>query len=110
MARMQRNGDPARASVVITLDLEADPVHGTLDMIVSVVRPIGHISAAPGFVEAPRVLDGASRLLVELFGEERGGHARMALYPPALPTHAPLTAELLLEIDEVVRPHDSASN
>jgi hypothetical protein len=63
-----------------------------------------------GVRRGARVLDGASRLLVELFGEERGGHARMALYPPALPTHAPLTAELLLEIDEVVRPHDSASN
>jgi hypothetical protein len=112
MARMQRNGDPAGASVVITLELEleAEPIHGTREMIVSVVRLVGHISAAPGFVEAPRVLDGAPRLLVELFGEERGGHARMALYPPALPTHAPLTAEHLLEIDEVVRPHDSAGN
>jgi YjgF/chorismate_mutase-like, putative endoribonuclease len=107
MARMQRNGDPARASVVITLDLEAEPIHSTLDMI---VRLVGHIRAAPGFVEAPRVLDGASRLLVELFGEERGAHARTALYPPALPTNAPLTAELLLEIDAVVRPHDSAGN
>jgi hypothetical protein len=110
MARMQRDGNPAGASTVITLDLEAEPIHGTFEVIVSVGRRVGHVSAAPGFVEAPRVLDGASRLQGELFGEERGGHARMELHPPALPTDAPPTAELVLEIYEVVRPHDSASN
>jgi hypothetical protein len=58
------------------------------------------VNAAPGFfVEAPSVLDGASQLLIDVFGWERGSHARMALYQPGLPGDAPLSAELVREID-----------
>jgi enamine deaminase RidA (YjgF/YER057c/UK114 family) len=101
-------GQASAGLVCLNLLAMARAVLGTLDKIASVVRLVGYINAAPEFVEAPRVLDGASRLLIELFGEERGGHARMALYQPALPGDAPLTAELLLEIDEGVRSDDSA--
>jgi hypothetical protein len=73
---------------------------GSLDRVKSVVRLVGYVNAAPAFVDAPRVLDGASRLLIDVFGEERGSHVRMALYQPSLPGDAPLTAEVLLEIDD----------
>jgi hypothetical protein len=77
----------------------ADLALGDLDAVRSVVRLVGYVNAAPGFVEAPSVLDGASQLLLDVFGPERGCHARMALYQPGLPDDAPLTAELLLEVD-----------
>jgi enamine deaminase RidA (YjgF/YER057c/UK114 family) len=92
-------GQASARLVALNLLAMARSKLGTLDRIQSVVRLVGYINAAPGFVEAPRVLDGASRLLVDLFGPERGSHARMALYQPGLPDNAPLTAELLLEID-----------
>jgi enamine deaminase RidA (YjgF/YER057c/UK114 family) len=78
----------------------ARAVLGTLDRVKAVVRLVGYINAAPGFVDGPRVLDGASRLLIDLFGETYGSHARMALYQPCLPGDAPLTAELLLEVGD----------
>jgi YjgF/chorismate_mutase-like, putative endoribonuclease len=66
---------------------------------------VGFVNAAPGFVQAPAVLDGASRLLLDAFGPERGRHTRMALCHAGLPGDAPLTAELLLAIG---RPRDHA--
>ncbi|MGH2797518.1 MAG: RidA family protein [Thermoleophilaceae bacterium] len=93
-------GQASARLVALNLLAMARSVLGRLDNVRSVVRLVGYINAAAGFVEGPRVLDGASRLLIEVFGEERGRHARMALYQPCLPGDAPLTAELLLEIDE----------
>jgi enamine deaminase RidA (YjgF/YER057c/UK114 family) len=92
-------GQASARLVGINLLAMAQAVVGDLEAVRSVVRLVGYINAAPGFVEAPSVLDGASRLLLDVFGAERGSHARMALYQPGLPGGAPLTAELLLEID-----------
>jgi enamine deaminase RidA (YjgF/YER057c/UK114 family) len=92
-------GQASARLVAINLLAMARAVLGDLDAVHSVVRLVGYINAAPGFVEAPRVLDGASGLLIDVFGPERGSHARMALYQPGLPGDAPLTAELLLEVD-----------
>lgn len=94
------NGQASARLVAVNLLAMARAVLGTLDRVRSVVRLVGYINAAPGFVEAPRVLDGASRLLIDVFGEERGSHARMALYQAGLPGDAPVTAELLLEVGE----------
>jgi enamine deaminase RidA (YjgF/YER057c/UK114 family) len=69
---------------------------GSLDRVERVVRLAGYVNCTPGFAEAPAVLDGASDLLIEVFGEERGTHARIALYQADLPREAPLTAELTL--------------
>lgn len=93
------DGQASARLVAINLLAMADAVLGCLDGVRSVVRLVGYVNAVPGFVEAPRVLDGASQLLLDVFGLERGAHARMALYQPGLPGDAPLTAELLLEID-----------
>ena len=93
------DGQASARLVALNLLAMARAVLGTLDRVSSVVRLVGYVNAVPGFVEAPRVLDGASHLLIDLFGAERGSHARMALYQPGLPGNAPLTAELLLEIN-----------
>jgi enamine deaminase RidA (YjgF/YER057c/UK114 family) len=92
-------GQASARLVAINLLAMARAVIGDLDAVRSVVRLVGYVNAAPGFVDAPRVLDGASQLLIDVFGPERGGHARMALYQPGLPGDAPVTAELLLEVD-----------
>jgi enamine deaminase RidA (YjgF/YER057c/UK114 family) len=91
-------GQASARLVAVNLLAMARSVLGSLDAVESVVRLVGYVNAAPGFVAAPQVLDGASRVLLEVFGQERGSHARMALYQPGLPANAPVTAELLLEV------------
>jgi enamine deaminase RidA (YjgF/YER057c/UK114 family) len=93
-------GQASARLVAINLLAMARAVLGDLGAVRSVVRLVGYVNAAPGFVDAPRVLDGASQLMLDVFGRERGNHARMALYQPGLPGDAPLTAELLLEVQQ----------
>jgi enamine deaminase RidA (YjgF/YER057c/UK114 family) len=69
---------------------------GALDRVRQVVKVLGFVACTPQFRDTPAVLDGASDLLIAVFGEERGTHARIALYQADLPREAPLTAELTL--------------
>ena len=73
-------------------------VIGDLDRVVRIVRLIGYVNAAPGFKEAPWVLNGASDLLVEVFGPERGKHARAALYQNELTYDAPIENEMIVQV------------
>lgn len=70
---------------------------GELDRIVSVERMQGFVRSAPGFTEQPRVIDGASDLLVELFGEA-GRHARTATGAAQLPFGAAVQPDLVLRL------------
>jgi len=74
-------------------------VIGDLDKIVRVVKVIGYISAAPGFKDAPKVLNGASDLWVEVLGPERGKHARAALYQDQLTFDAPIEIEMTVQVE-----------
>lgn len=74
-------------------------VIGDLDHVVRIVKVTGYINAAPGFKEAPWVLDGASDLLVEVFGKERGQHARAALYQHELTYDAPIEIEMTVQVE-----------
>jgi enamine deaminase RidA (YjgF/YER057c/UK114 family) len=76
----------------------AKAVLGNLDRVTRVIRLLGFVNAAPGFRDAPRVLNGASDLLIEVFGEERGRHARSALYQHELARNAPVAGELTLAV------------
>ena len=57
---------------------------GDLDCIDRVLTVIGFVASAPGFVNQPQVVDGASRVLFEVFGD-RGRHSRSAIGVAALP-------------------------
>jgi len=73
-------------------------VIGDLDNVVRIVKMIGYVNAAPGFTEAPWVLNGASDLLVEVFGPKRGRHARAALYENELTYNAPIEIEMTVRV------------
>lgn len=73
-------------------------VIGDLDNVVRIVKLIGYVNAAPGFREAPWVLNGASDLLVEVFGPEKGRHARAALYQNELTFDAPIEIEMTVQV------------
>jgi enamine deaminase RidA (YjgF/YER057c/UK114 family) len=71
---------------------------GDLDRIERWVRVFGMVNAAPGFNRTPAVINGFTELIVEVFGAERGAHARSAVGMAELPFDIPveIEAELLL--------------
>ncbi len=70
---------------------------GSIDNIAQVVRVGGFVASEPGFTEQPKVINGASELLQEIFGEP-GRHARAAVGSVGLPLGACVEVELLLEL------------
>ncbi|MFY9691622.1 MAG: RidA family protein [Candidatus Acidiferrales bacterium] len=70
---------------------------GSLDAIKSVISVNGYVNAIAGFEDSPRVINGASDLLVEVFGEA-GRHVRAALGVSALPRHALVELQMSVEI------------
>lgn len=70
---------------------------GSLNRVKQTVRLAGFVNSAPGFTGQPAVLNGASELLVEIFGE-RGVHTRVAVGAAELPLNAAVEIEFLFEI------------
>jgi enamine deaminase RidA (YjgF/YER057c/UK114 family) len=68
-----------------------------LDQVVRIVKVVGFVASAPGFTGQPKVLNGASELLGEVFGEA-GTHARSAVGVAELPLGAPVEVELIAEL------------
>ena len=66
---------------------------GSLDRIVAWVRILGMVNSAPGFGRQPAVINGFSDLILEVFGEERGAHARSAVGMAELPFGIPVEIE-----------------
>jgi enamine deaminase RidA (YjgF/YER057c/UK114 family) len=87
----------ARFTAINHLSMIKD-VLGDLDDVVRIVKVIGYVNAAPGFKDAPAVLNGASDLLVDVFGPERGRHARAALYQNELSLDAPIEIEMTVQV------------
>jgi enamine deaminase RidA (YjgF/YER057c/UK114 family) len=69
---------------------------GSLDRVERIIKVEGFVNAAPGFTELPYVLNGASDLLAELFGE-RGIHARSAIGVAELPGGAAVEVEMIVQ-------------
>jgi enamine deaminase RidA (YjgF/YER057c/UK114 family) len=70
---------------------------GSLDAVNRIVRLGGHVASAEGFTKQPAVVNGASDLLVAIFGDA-GRHARLALGAYELPLGAPIELELIVEL------------
>jgi enamine deaminase RidA (YjgF/YER057c/UK114 family) len=68
-----------------------------IDAVTQVVKVVGFVASAPGFNGQPDVLNGASDLLAEVFGD-RGAHARSAVGVYELPLDAPVEVELIVEV------------
>jgi enamine deaminase RidA (YjgF/YER057c/UK114 family) len=69
-----------------------------LDQVERVVRVGGFVNCAPGFTAIPGVVNGASELLIKVFGEVNGKHARTAVGVAELPLNAPVEIELIVRI------------
>jgi enamine deaminase RidA (YjgF/YER057c/UK114 family) len=68
-----------------------------IDAVTQVVKVVGFVASAPGFTGQPDVVNGASHLLGEVFGDH-GSHARSAVGVAELPLDAPVEVELVVEV------------
>jgi enamine deaminase RidA (YjgF/YER057c/UK114 family) len=74
-----------------------DACGGDLDRVVRIVKITGFVASDQGFADHPKVLNGASDLLVEVFGAS-GQHARSAVGVAGLPLDAPVEIEAIVEV------------
>ena len=91
--------DAIKAARVCTLNALAaiKGVIGDLDQIQQIVRVVGYVASVPTFTQQPAVVNGASELLLEIFGEN-GKHARSAVGMAVLPLNASVEIELTVEV------------
>jgi enamine deaminase RidA (YjgF/YER057c/UK114 family) len=91
--------DAYQAARICTLNALAaiKGVIGDLDQIKQIVRVVGYVASVPEFTQQPAVVNGASELLLEIFGEN-GKHARSAVGVAVLPLNAAVEIELTVEI------------
>jgi enamine deaminase RidA (YjgF/YER057c/UK114 family) len=86
----------ARLAVLNALAVVKQEI-GSMEKVVRIVRLTGHVASSSGFVQQPAVLNGASDLLVAIFGEA-GRHTRAALGAAELPLNSPIELELIVQI------------
>jgi enamine deaminase RidA (YjgF/YER057c/UK114 family) len=88
----------ARVCALNLLSIANEASDGQLDRI-RVLKVNGYVKCLPDFEQQAKVIDGVSNLFVELFGQERGGHARAAVGVAAIPRGAPVEVEAIFAID-----------
>jgi len=90
-------GQSAARACAINLLAQVKIALGDLDKMVRVVRLGGFINSTPTFLDGPKVMNGASDLMVEVFGD-KGRHARTTVGVAALPLDAAVEVEGLFEV------------
>jgi enamine deaminase RidA (YjgF/YER057c/UK114 family) len=86
------------AQICALNSLAAISLVADIDQIERVVRVGGFVNGIPGFVAIPQVINGASELLIKLFGEANGKHARTAIGVAELPLNAPVEVEMVVQL------------
>ena len=87
----------ARLSAINVLSQLKDACGGDLDRVVRIVKLVGFVNATAAFTDHPKVINGASDLMVEVFGD-KGRHARSAVAAPSLPFGISTEVEAIVEI------------
>ncbi len=90
-------GQAAARACAINVLAQVKAALGDLDKVVRVVRLGGFVNATPDFLDAPKVMNGASDLMVAVFGE-KGRHARTTVGVAALPSDAAIEVEGTFEV------------
>ena len=95
---LQQAQEDARQAAVNMLSIVKAHI-GDLDRIKRCVKVNGFVASAPNFYDQPKVINGCSDLLVEVFGDN-GRHARTAVGVSLLPLNASVEIDFVLEVDE----------
>jgi enamine deaminase RidA (YjgF/YER057c/UK114 family) len=88
----------ARLTAINVIAHLRDACGGDLDRVKRIVKLLGFVNCVPTFGEQPKVINGASDLMVEVFGD-KGRHARSAVGAPALPFNLSVEVEAIAEIE-----------
>ena len=88
----------ARAAAINALAVLKEAA-GSLDNVTRCVKVTGFIASAPGFTDQPKVINGASDLMKEVFGAAKGLHARAAVGANELPMDTPVEIEFIFEVE-----------
>jgi enamine deaminase RidA (YjgF/YER057c/UK114 family) len=91
------DGQKAGRACAVNLLAQIKAALGDLDKVARVVRLGGFINSAPGFTDGPKIMNGASDLMVEVFGD-KGRHARTTVGVSALPADAAIEVEGIFEV------------
>ena len=91
------DGQKAARACAVNLLAQVKAALGDLDRVSRVVRLGGFINSAPGFTDGPKVMNGASDLMVAAYGD-KGKHARTTVGVAALPADAAVEVEGLFEV------------
>jgi len=91
-------GQDAAKLCALNILAQAKAALGDLDRIVQLLRLNGFVSAAPGFADHPKVINGASDLMVEILGD-KGRHTRIAVGCTSLPMNAAVEIDAVFAID-----------
>ena len=86
------------AEICVLNALAAISLVADIDQIEKIVRVGGFVNGIPGFVAIPAVVNGASELLIKLFGDVNGKHARTAVGVAELPLNAPVEIEMVVQL------------
>ncbi|MBE9635279.1 RidA family protein [Salipiger mangrovisoli] len=92
-----RTGQDAARMCALNLLYSIKAVAGSLDRVASVVRLGGFVAAPPGYGDGPLIVNGASQLFIDLWGEA-GRHARTAVNVASLPANALVEIEATVEL------------
>jgi enamine deaminase RidA (YjgF/YER057c/UK114 family) len=91
------DGIAAARACGLLLIAQAKAALGDLDKVTRVVKLTGFINSAPDFLDGPKVMNGCSDLMVEVFGD-KGRHARSTVGMAALPADAAVEVEAMFEV------------
>src|SRR5205814_8494185 len=95
---VQEGYDTARQVGLIML-AKVRAALGSLDRVKRVVKVLGMVNSAEGFGDQPKVVNGFSDLMVEVFGEAIGKHERSAVGMGGLPVNIPVEIEMVIVVD-----------
>lgn len=93
---LEQGRDAARVCGIQALACLAEAL-GSIDRVARIIRLSGFVSSLPTFYQHPSVIDAASELMVQVFGEA-GRHARSAIGVAALPRNAPVELEVIASV------------
>lgn len=91
--------EAARQAGICLLATLKDAVGGDLNKVTRIVRVFGLVSSTDNFYDQPKVMNGCSDLLVEVFGD-KGKHVRAAVGTNVLPFNIPVEIEMVVEVKE----------
>ena len=94
---IEQGYEAARLTAMIQIAVLKD-VLGDLNKVKRIVKVLGMVNSSPDFYDQPKVINGFSDLIVEIFGE-KGKHARSAIGVVSLPMNIAVEAEMIVEVE-----------